>query len=359
MKKKQHRTSRFLKRKSQSQPEHPGRITNETVAKHREQILAGGRKFKYPYQYARHKLVINTVAIGVVVVLILVVFGWWQLYRVQNTGEFMYRVTSVVPVSVGSVDGEQIRYSDYLMRYRSQQYGLKSQNQLGLSSKDSTRQLDYVKRQVFEGLVADMYAQKIAPKYNVTVSDQDVQKVIDSKRVTANGTVSQEVFYNNSIKNILNLDPDEYRHMVRQSLVQQKVGYAVDSVAQKTRDEVTAALFASKKRITFSDVIKKFGAKNPNIEFGASGMVPKENKDGGLTQQVLQMKDGEVSHAIESTTGDGYYFVQRLQANDKQVSYQFIRIRLTAFDGMLQNLKKQDKVHEYIDLPKVDVKGIK
>lgn len=39
----------------------PNRITTETVAQHREQILAGGRRFKYPIQYARHKLVINAI----------------------------------------------------------------------------------------------------------------------------------------------------------------------------------------------------------------------------------------------------------------------------------------------------------
>ena len=37
------------------QPEPPaeagGRITNETVAEHRERILSEARKFKYPLQY--------------------------------------------------------------------------------------------------------------------------------------------------------------------------------------------------------------------------------------------------------------------------------------------------------------------
>ena len=33
----------------------PARITNDTVAEHRQRVIAGGRKFKYPIQYARHK----------------------------------------------------------------------------------------------------------------------------------------------------------------------------------------------------------------------------------------------------------------------------------------------------------------
>ena len=59
---------KFLKRKndpSQSTDESASRITNETVAEHREKVLAGGRKFKYPLQYQRHKLIVNTLIIGI------------------------------------------------------------------------------------------------------------------------------------------------------------------------------------------------------------------------------------------------------------------------------------------------------
>jgi parvulin-like peptidyl-prolyl isomerase len=48
-----------FKRRKEAQKAAPARITNETVAEHRERILAGGRRFKYPMQYARHKLVFN------------------------------------------------------------------------------------------------------------------------------------------------------------------------------------------------------------------------------------------------------------------------------------------------------------
>jgi hypothetical protein len=78
----------------------PNRITTETVAQHREQILAGGRKFKYPIQYAKHKLVINAILISIAALAALVFVGWWQLYPSQNTSEFMYRVTKFIPLPV-------------------------------------------------------------------------------------------------------------------------------------------------------------------------------------------------------------------------------------------------------------------
>jgi hypothetical protein len=86
----------------------PTRITSETIEQHREHILAGGRKFKYPIQYARHKLVINAILISVAAVIIALVVGWWQLYPQQNTSEFMYHVTKVIPVPVAYVDGQPV-----------------------------------------------------------------------------------------------------------------------------------------------------------------------------------------------------------------------------------------------------------
>ena len=52
-----------LKRNKKQKASSAGRITNETIAEHRERILAGGRKFKYPIQYNKHKLIINTMII--------------------------------------------------------------------------------------------------------------------------------------------------------------------------------------------------------------------------------------------------------------------------------------------------------
>src|SRR6478735_9399643 len=111
---KEHMKKPSLKKRNK-QVEAPSRITNETVAEHREQILAGGRKFKYPHQYERHKLVFNVLIIGVVTVILFGIVTWWQLYPMQNTSNFFYRVTRIIPMPVAMVDGAQVRYGDYLM----------------------------------------------------------------------------------------------------------------------------------------------------------------------------------------------------------------------------------------------------
>lgn len=326
------------------------RITNETVAEHRERILAGGRKFKYPHQYVKHRLVINAIIIAFVVVVVAIGVGWQQLYLAQNTSEFMYRVTRVLPVAAGNVDGETMRYSDYLMRYRSQELWLRNQGQLGLNGNDEQQQLDFYKRQVINGLEADTFAQKKAGELVISVSDEEVQAAIDATRKTVTGNISQSV-YDASTKDTLGYSPDEYRHILWQSLLRQKVAYALDNDAKivKTRVE---SLLTAKKRLSLEGIVKQLKKEGLSAEFGASGLVPNNNQDGGLSKTTLGLKDGEISPAIQATTGDGYYFVQRLTANDRQVSYQFIHVPLTEFNRQLELLKKQGKISEYINIQK-------
>lgn len=330
----------------------PSRITNETIAEHREKILAGGKKFKYPHQYVRHKLVINAIIIAAVSLVVLTIIAWWQLYVVQNTSEFMYRMTRVLPVPVASVEGEQMRYSDYLMRYRSQELWLSGTGRMNLDGKEGDRQLSYVKRSVLDGLIADTYAAKRAKELNITVSDNDIQKIIDQKRATATGTISQEV-YNASIKDTLGYSPDEYRHILKQSLLRQRVAYSLDKKADALQKEISAKILVD-PAISLKALVDGYAGKESTIVYGASGiMVPKTNQDGGLSQLAVSLKDDEISKSFRSTTGDGYYFVRRIEKNDRQVSYEYVVVNLTEFSKDVAKLKKDNKVQEFISIKEV------
>ena len=91
----------------------------EKVEERKEEVLAQGRKFKYPLQYAKHRVILNTVVIAVVVVALLVGMGWFLLYQRQSSSDVLYRITRILPVPVAEVDGEKVRFADYLMIYKS------------------------------------------------------------------------------------------------------------------------------------------------------------------------------------------------------------------------------------------------
>lgn len=333
----------------------PSRITNETVAEHREQILAGGRKFKYPHQYERHKLVFNVIIIAIVTVVLLAVIIWWQLYPAQNTSTFFYRVTRILPVPVANVDGTQVRYSDYLMSLSGSRHYLEQSERLNLSSEDGKRQIEDIKRQALDGAVADAYAGKIAREKGINVTDEQVDEVIDASLTTVSGKISQDI-YDDSTLSTLGYTKDEYRQIIRRSLVRQEVAYAVDTKANSAKKAAEDALKANSS-LSLIDLAKQLQDKKYGVQLGSTGsLVPRTNHDGGVTQQAAKLKTGEVSGFFKSNDGsferNGYYIVQLVEANDRQVSYNYIRIPLTVLGEQLKTLAKNDKIKEYISVKK-------
>jgi hypothetical protein len=341
---------RFRKKNTQAS----ARITNETVAEHRERILAGGRRFKYPIQYARHRLVINAIVISIAAIIVLVIVGWWQLYTVQNTSTFVYNVTRVLPLPVANVDGQPVLYGDYLMRYNSAIYTLQQQGQINLNNADGQRQADYHKERAMEAAIADAYGAKLASSLKLTVTDAAVNTYLTAQRQSSDGEITQRT-YDASILDILGWNPDEYRHVLSAELLRQKVAFAIDTTASQLSSSITRQVNVSGS--DFKAIVKATNALGgEQVTYGAPGLVPTTNQDGGLALEASKLKIGEVSGAIQSSTtstGDGYYFVRLLDSNSKQVSYEYIEIPLKEFTKQLSALQQNSKISVYISVPKI------
>ena len=342
---------KLLPKRLQRKPEEttPSRITNETVAEHRERILAGGRKFKYPVQYARHKLVFNAIIITIGAALLLVFLGWWQLYPMQNSSAFMYRLTRIIPAPVASVNGEQVPYRDYLIQYRGSEYYLEKYGEIKLNTEDGKRQLDYIKRQSLDKAEQVAYARQLARQHDVSVSSKDVNDFIDQERNTANGRVSQET-YNASIQMLYDQTSDDYRLSVANGILKTKVAFAVDAEATAQVKKVLELVPASGD--DYGKVAEQMAdSKGAKVVAGQSGMVDVTSKYGGLrVSEVAKLSVGQTSGALRSTTDDGYYIVKIMNKNDTQVEFIYVHIPLSKFANDFAALKKDGKIHEYIKL---------
>lgn len=338
--------SRLVKKKV---PDAPSRITNETVAEHREQIIAGGRRFKYPVQYARHKLVFNAVIIVLISFLLLVVIGVQQLYAAQNSSSFMYRITQIIPVPVATVANEPVRYSDYLMQYRGLEHYLSKYDEIKMDSTDGKAQLDHYRRQSLNKAIAEAYAAKIARDKGIKITDKDIDAIIDQQLNTANGRISQET-YDASSMMIYGWDKDEYRQAFSRSLLRAKVAFAVDDPAKTKADTVNAQIKAGK---SFDEIA---AADTDKVETrataGTSTLVSTSSTFNGLNvSDIAKLQKDVVSGALQSATGDGYFFVKVIEKTDTQVNFQYIHIPLTVFSAQLAELKKSGQIHEFIKIP--------
>lgn len=347
----------LAKVRGKKQPQEPaGRITTDTLAEHRERVLAGGRKFKYPVQYQRHKLVINTIIIAVAALVILVGIGWYLLYPAQNSSDFMYRVTKVVPVPVAMVDGQPVAYSDYLMKYRSAEHYLTEKEQVDVSTADGKRQLDYVKSQSMDDSISDAYAAKIAGQKGIQVTDADLETFLKQQRQSSDGSEVSESTYNSVIKDYYGWSPDEYRQAMKSKLLRQKVAFAIDDSAQHTSNSIQTEI--SGGQTDLQKIANDLNAQaNGSAVYSPAAWVPKNNRDGGLAAAAAGLQKGQISQPIKTTAGDGYYYVQLVDINDSQVEYAYIHVPLTTFKDQLTAIKKEGKLAKYINVADLTTQG--
>ena len=340
---------KLLSKMRKQPPQEPaGRITTDTLAEHREQVLAGGRKFKYPVQYQRHRLVINALIIGVAALILLIVLGWYMLYVAKNTSEFMYRVTKVVPVPVAVIDGQQVSYGDYLMKYRSAAHYLIEKEQVDASSTDGKTQLALVQEQALNDAIADAYANKLARELDVQVSDADLETFLKQQRQSSDGEVS-EATYNAVIRDYYGWSPLEYRDAMKNKLLRQKVAYAVDAKAEDIANGIAAKVKAGATDLkVIADELN--AAAIDTVLYMPAEWVPRTNQDGGLAKAAAGLTKGQISTVVKTTSGSGYYYVKLVDSNEAQIQYEYIFVPLKEFDAKLAAVEKDNKLTRFIKL---------
>jgi parvulin-like peptidyl-prolyl isomerase len=331
-------------------PETGGRITNETVAEHRERVLAGGRKFKYPLQYTKHRVLIISIIIGILSLLIFIAFFVWQLYFAQAYDKFTYGLTRVLPVPVAKVDTEMVRYSDYLSELRSAVHYLTTKEAVNFNSADGKRQLDYQKRLALDKAIADALIAKLAAENKVTVTSKEVDEFVQ-KQIASNKLGVKEDVYKQVISDYYDWSFDEYKNSVRQELLSKKVSAVLDTAAKATAEQalqhITAgADFAAIAKVSSEDPLTK-------VNGGDVGFVSKNSDDpNGLIAIASALQPNQVSHVVEGA--DGFYLLKLLEKRENgDVRFAKIFVAYKVVAQKLADLKKQNQVNEYIKVDEV------
>lgn len=317
---------------------------SQKIEERRKEVLKKGRSFKYPLQFTKHAVVVWTIVISVVAVIILGVLGWAALYKFQNTDEFFYRVTQVLPVSVARVDERNARYSDYLMFYRSSMTA--ETRQTGSLDEESLKSLEkQYKRSALTQAEEYAYAEEIAESHGITVSDEEVEEEFLRHQKMGGSERSREAFLK-IIEDNFDLSEREYLRILRLSLIRKKVEQEIDTKAKKVAEEVQAMIEDNDGDMT--KVAEEMGDKVIFEETG--GMVSSQNVDGGRAAMADSLEEGEVSERFLSSNGDGYYFVKLIEKGEGQVNFQSIKIEFSEFETEFQNLVDDGRVVELIQL---------
>jgi parvulin-like peptidyl-prolyl isomerase len=328
------------------------RITNETVAEHRERILAGGRKFKYPHHYPKHRIVLITIVIVLLSAASFFGFAFWQLYGAQNTGDFIYRFTQVLPAPVAKIDNRTVLYSDFLLELRSSLHYLSTKESVNFSSDDGKRQLAYQKRLALDKAISSALVAKLANEQGIRVSDKEVGDFI-TKQVTVNRLgVSMDV-YRQIINDYYGWSFDDYKQSVKKQLLRRRL---VSKIDVEGRQQVASILDALSKGANFTDIAKQ-QSEDPLAKSngGDVGFVAKTADDpNGLIKAAASLQPGQFSDAIEGV--DGFNIVKLIEAKDNNLHFAKIYISYKTFAKKLAALKNNNSIQEYIKVSETKAK---
>ena len=308
-----------------------------------EEVLAKGRKFKYPLQYAKYKVVWYTIIVAVVGVGLLTLAGWFSIYQAGSTSDMTYRITQILSIPVAEVDGQAVRFSDYLMLYKSSLSAVEQQSGALGSGEDAEALRSSYKRAALDSAEEYAYAEKLAGELGISVSDEEINDYLTAQR-QVQGTEQTEEAFLKIVEDNLGLSEGEYRHLLYFTILKNKVRQAVDAEAAALAEQAESLLAANDNDLT--KVAEILGDAVQYEETG--GLVDDTNLDGGRAQVAAELEEGEVSAVFTSSSGDGLYLVQLISKTDDQVDYRSIKINFTTFADELAALREAGAVREYI-----------
>ena len=317
----------------------------QKVDERREEVLARGRKFKYPLQWTRHRVVINTVLVAAVTIALLVGSGYLALYQFNSTSEMLFRVTKILNNPVAVIDGETVLFSDYLMFYRSSITSINRQS----GQVDNDSDIDSLQQQYRRAALSEAedytYALKLAREYDITVTDEEIDAEYERHR-SIGGVERSEEGFDKIIRENFGLDRSEYNRLLMLTIVRAKVEAEIDETAESVAAQVEKLL--GENGGDYGAAAEVLGDAVKYEETG--GMVSNQNIDGGRASAAYRLEPGEQSGRFVSMNGDGYYFVKLIKKTDTEVNFVSIKVPFTEFASRVDQLRESGGVTEFIKI---------
>lgn len=322
------------------------RITNETVAEHREEVLSSARKYIYPLQHSAHRVVVVSTSLAILGVIAFFTYSLLSLYRFQTTNTFMYRVTQVIPFPVGRAGSDFVAYENYLFELRHYIHYYQTQQKVDFSTESGQRQLEAFRERALDGVINDAYVKQLAKKHNVSVSDQEVNNQVAivqaQNRLTDNPKVFEEV-----LKEFWGWSVTDFKRELRQQLLAQKVVATLDTEAHQRADEVLTKVKAGED---FAELAKRYSQdQNTAQNGGAYGItITPTNRDvpAQVVAELFKMQPNQTSGVIDAGATLEIVKLTELQGTEAKAAH--ISFNFKDIETYLKPLREKEKPARYV-----------
>ena len=324
------------------------RITNETVAEHREEVLSSARKYIYPLSHSKHRVVAITATLLSIAVVAFIAYCGLELYKFQDTSGFMYGVTRVVPVPIAKAGSRYVSYESYLFELRHSMHYYETQQQVNFKDPKQQTLLQHLKSQSMQVVIDAAYVKQLASEHHITVSDKEVDNEVTLVR-SQNRLGSSDQVFQDVLRQFWGWSVDDFKRELNQQLLAQKVASTLD-VATWTRADSTlkqlkaGADFATVAKQTSDDVATKGNGGEYGYPIGkADPNVPPQ-----VTNVLFRLKAGQYSGVIN--TGSSLEIVKVLDTSGDKVRAAHIVFNFKDISAYITPLKAKEKPHQYVTI---------
>lgn len=339
------RLSKLRRKKTTPPAESAGRVTNDTVAVHREEILKGARKYIYPLQHTKHRLVTISVTLFIIVAIGFFSYCIVALYKIKSTSDFLYKVTKVVPFPVARIGSDFVAYENYLFEIKHYTHYYETQQSLDFETEAGHQQLAEFKKRALEKVINDAYIKEIAKSKNITVSDRELEDAIAVVR-NQNRLGSSDKEFEAVLKDFWGWSANDFKRSLRQQILTQKVVSALDTNAH---DRANAALAQLKNGKDFAALAKEIsddtGTKETGGEYGF--LIDQTNRDISpkTIDALFKLQPGQYSEVVDM--GYGLEIVKNLEVKGGKIRAAHILINFKDINNYLNDIKDQKKTRAY------------
>lgn len=322
------------------------RITNETVAEHREEVLSSARKYIYPLQHSAHRVVIISASLLVVVLVAFTTYCLLALYKFHSSSTFIYRVTQVVPFPVAKAGSRYVAYENYLFELRHYMHYYQTQQRVDFNSESGKQQLAEFRKRAMDRVVDYAYVKQIAKEKDISVTDQELNDAIrlvrNQNRLGSNNQVFEDV-----LKEFWGWSVSDFKRELKQQMLAQKVVSTLDTGTRARADEAYKRLQAGED---FAAVAKQYSDDVSTRDTGGDYGFSISQSDRDLPPQVIdvlfRLKPGEISKVIN--TGTGLEIIRLKGQDGSKVQASHIMFTFKPIDDYVKPLRDKQKPSQYI-----------
>lgn len=322
------------------------RITNETVAEHREEVLSSARKYIYPLQHSAHRVVIISTGLAIIGVLAFFTYSLLALYRFNTSSTFMYRVVQVIPFPVARAGSDFVSYENYLFELRHYKHYYETQQKVDFNTDSGRRQLEAFRERALEGVINDAYVKQLARKHNVTVSDQEVNDQIEIVKAQ-NRIGNDPKVFEDVLREFWDWSVADFKRELKQQLLAQKVVSTLDT---DTHVQAQQALAKVKAGGDFTEIAKQH-SKDQNTapaggDYGITITRSSREVPIQIVNQLFKMNAGQTSEIIN--TGVALEIVKLKEMNGTEAKAAHIAFPFKDIETYLKPLRDKEKPRQYI-----------